>query len=263
MRILKSCWLISPCFAVLLAAAPARAGFVTATLANSYNSALNPSDAVTINMGDGSPANISYNPGKVNWTLNTESGILLPANFITFCLELTQDINPGGQYTYNVTPVASAPTPGSSQTGGINGMGATKANEIALLWGAFYGQIGTDGTKAAAFQLAIWKIEYDWGDSNQANFGKGNFQAQNNSSTIGDPVGLATTWLNDLSNPNNHYTAAQNLEALTSTSAQDQIVQALPVPPSAYLAGIGTLCLLGYGYLRRKPLLLSRIAVPA
>ena len=59
-------------------------------------------------------------------------------------------------------------------------MGATKADKIEELWGAFYGSIGTDGTKGAAFQLAIWKIEYDWGSTSSSDFTKGNFQASGN-----------------------------------------------------------------------------------
>jgi hypothetical protein len=238
--------LIAPLVIIFLAAAPVWADFqVTATLDNTNT--LSPSAPVMINLGDGASPSVSYTPGEVNWTLVSASGITLPNKFITFCLELTQDIYLGQTYTYSVTDLASAPKPGSGATGGTSGMGPTKANKIAQLWGGFYDQIGTDGVKAAAFQLAIWKIEYDWGHPYEANLATGNFQA---SSPNNAAVSQATTLLKDLET--HSYQTAPNLSALTSPDAQDQLVQGLPVPPTAYLAGFGVLSLLGYGYVKRR-----------
>src|SRR5438132_2807655 len=116
MRILKNWWLTSPLFMLLLTAVPARAGFVTASLDNTNT--LSPSAPVTINLGDGTKPTVSYTPGEVNWTLNSNtSNIVLPTHFISFCLELTQDISTGTSYQYSVVTVDKAPNPGSSQSG--------------------------------------------------------------------------------------------------------------------------------------------------
>lgn len=74
-------------------------------------------------------------------------------------------------------------------------MGDIKAREIAQLWGAFFGTLGTSNDMAAAFQLAIWKIEYDWGSANLNNFAAGNFRAAAYSGNT-TPITQATTWLN-------------------------------------------------------------------
>ena len=111
--------------------------------------------------------------------------------------------------------------------------------------------IGNNGTKAAAFQLAIWKIESDWGDnyaldfsSNPTNGPLNNFQASGNSAATDQAV----TWLTDLEN---HTYDRAGLVALTNDRYQDQVA-AVPVPPSILLAGSGILCLFGCGWVRRR-----------
>jgi hypothetical protein len=215
-------------------------------------------------LGDGTTPTVNYTPGEVNWTLSSNtSNIVLPKKFITFCIELTQDISTGTSYQYSVVSVDKAPKPGSTQSG--DGMGTYKAGEIAKLWTAYYSSIGTDGDKAAGFQLAIWKIEYDWtsSSSQSTSFTTGNFRATD---TSNNAITDATAMLKDVIQYDSSLQAAPNLWALSSdgtSGAQDQIVQSLPAPRSAYLAGIGALCLLGYGYLRRKPRLLPRAVLPA
>ena len=259
---------------VLVAVAPAGADFnttVTATLDGSNT--LSPSEAVEINLGGGntpgtSPS-LNYTPGAVNWTQGgnpNQQNTLLPTDFTTFCIELTQDISPGSTYTYNLTALQDAPNPGTANTGGKGGMGAAKATEIAYLWGTFHSSIGTSGDKAddnaAAFQLAIWKIEYDWGDSSldasTVFFTSGNFQASSLNGDA-DPINTAISWLQQLENGKN-LTFDNNLVALTSSSYQDQVTEVatnpfantVPVPSTLYLIGAGGLCLFGYGFMRRR-----------
>ncbi len=261
MRTSQSGWPVTALLVVLAALAPARADFNTVTATLNTNNTLNPSAPVEINLGGGTSPSINYTPGVVNWTqTGTQRNSLLPTDFTTFCIELTQDISPGGAYTYTLSALQNAPNPGTSQTqsnGTGSGMGTTKATEIEYLWGTFYSLIGNNGDNAAAFQLAIWKIEYDWGDASlpgtldgAVSFSSGNFQA---SPLDGDtaPITTATNWIKQLESGQN-LTLDGNLVALTSSSYQDQIAQAAPVPSTLCLIGAGVLCLFGYGFTRRR-----------
>jgi hypothetical protein len=238
--------------ALLCAGRPAQAGTITAQLnGTGLDGIINPGADVTINVGNGSTPNVAYHPGVVNWTLiSNNSSLPFASHFTTFCIELTQDISPGNPYTYTLTDLANAPKPGTSQTGNGNGMGATKATEISELWAKYYSSIGTSGTNAAAFQLAIWKIEYDWNNLPAQGtdfFTSGNFQASGNA-----PVTqLATTWLTYLEQHPN-LPQAVGLVALTSPGSQDQVTQVLPAPPGLCLAGAGALCLGGFVWFRRR-----------
>lgn len=132
-------------------------------------------------------------------------------------------------------------------------MGDAKATAIAQLWGNYYNSI-VDGNTAAAFQLAIWKIEYDWGDKNYDTFSAGNFRASGNSTATTD----AEQWIQYVYN-NPGLLQAANLWALSNPNIQDQITQldggdpvAAPVPPTFLLGGVGCLSLLAYAWLGRK-----------
>jgi hypothetical protein len=267
-----------------IVAAQAQAGMLTATLSSS--DPLNPATPVNINLGDGTTAGMFvYTPGVVNWTIapgGNQTGLNIPTNFTSFCIELTQDISPGNSYAYTVntsdpnTGLASAPV---SSTPG-NGMGTAAANALAQLFGQYYNTMMANGTgvDAAAFQLAIWKIEYDWGipgdtsiSAGNTSFATGNFLA--NSSGVGSTnvnnanaaISLAENWLNSIAaNPITDTPASVGLYALTNPNYQDQIIEvppsSLPVPSTAYLAGFSILCLFGYRYVSRKTLGMKRIA---
>ena len=99
--------------------------------------------------------------GVSNWTRSatnpgTFAGSPTPGEkFGVFCLEPDQEFPSGNTVAYNVIALDSDPTNGPT--------GAAKANAIRELWGRFRGAIGTDGTKAAAFQMAVWEIVTDSG----------------------------------------------------------------------------------------------------
>src|SRR4051794_16871122 len=99
--------------------------------------------------------------GVSNWTRSatnpgTFAGSPTPGEkFGVFCLEPDQEFPSGNTVAYNVIDLDSDPTNGP--------MGAAKAGAIRELWGRFRGAIGTDGTKAAAFQMAVWEIVTDSG----------------------------------------------------------------------------------------------------
>jgi hypothetical protein len=245
MRASKIAWLVG-CLLVIGLAGQGRADFVTATLnGTGLDNTLNPGAYVTINLGDGLTPSINYKPGVVNWTGSPTNAPALRGAFTTFCLELTQDISPGATYVYNLVAMDNAPKPGSAATGGPGGMGATKASEIRQLWTGFHSSIGSDGTKAAAFQLAIWKIECDWGTGPAAtDLTTGNFRASGNNSATSQ----ASTWLTNLTQ--NQYAPDPSLMAMSSPSYQDQLVAVpMPAPPGIVLGGSGLVVLLAYAYL--------------
>src|SRR5258708_25213821 len=129
MRRSKIAWLPGCLVIVFVIAGQARAEFVTATLnGTGLADIISPGATVSINLGDGTAPGISYKPGFVNWTGSSTNSPAFRGQFTTFCLELTQDINPGTAYTYIVVSLENAPKPGSPATGGPGGMGTTKAN---------------------------------------------------------------------------------------------------------------------------------------
>ncbi|RFC49781.1 MAG: hypothetical protein DUW69_000882 [Verrucomicrobia bacterium] len=88
------------------------------------------------------------------------------ASLYTFCIDLAQYVNFGGNYTFQYTAVPNAPITSSIGTP----MGATKADHLSLLYGSVFGSnlsgytpLTTLNTaaKRQGFQLAVWNIVFD------------------------------------------------------------------------------------------------------
>ena len=171
-------------------------------------------------------------------------------NFLTFCVEINQDVHLGGTYTFYTGTVESAPTPGNPIPGS-SGMGAAKAALLDELWARHYADI-TDANSGAAFQVAVWDIVYDA----DFNLNVGNFHAYGNTSAIN----LAASWLTDINTNASDY-PNPNLIALKSNDYQDQVTFG-PPPKSPPLstplpsaASGATVALFGLGLKRlgRRP----------
>lgn len=176
--------------------------------------------------------------GWTNATVTTGSGTTSIPNFNTACVEVVQNVYWNTPATWTVGSLATAPNPGNinNLTGG---MGADAAGLIQALYNAHTdafgnftgaGSIGGSSVDAGAFQMAIWKIEYDSatqfnGSTFNPNFTTGRMISQNPSSaeTI-----LATQWLTGLQKA-----PVTNVYALISTTGQDQAVIGLAILPAA------------------------------
>lgn len=145
---------------------------------------------------------------------------LLPEQFQAFCIDVNQTIQYGQSYTFTVTPIEDAPTPGG-------GMGLAKANLLRELWGRHYAASLTSNTNAAAFQSAIWEVVNDPG----TNLSGGSLRIQGH----GASVSLAQSWLDGLNGDASFFAPVY---ALTSDETQDMIV---PGPSTLALLGLATM----------------------
>jgi hypothetical protein len=144
-------------------------------------------------------------------------------NFDAFCLEPDQELPSAPNIPYTVVDLESAPPEGSS----IGTMGAVKANQVRELWARFRAAVGTDNTKAAAFQMALWEIVADSGKDLAA----GAFKADTTTATGQAVKDQAQAWLDQV----NGAGPKANLLALTSPCDQDQIFECPAKPPTTPL----------------------------
>jgi len=141
-------------------------------------------------------------------------------NFDAFCLEPDQEFPSLPNVPYTVVDLESAPPEGSS----IGNMGAGKANLVRELWGRFRNAVGSDNTKAAAFQMALWELVADTGKDLAA----GAFVADASTGSGVAVKNQAQAWLDQV----NGAGPKANLLALTSPIDQDQVFE---VPPTTQL----------------------------
>jgi hypothetical protein len=206
-------------------ATAAHAGTVTATFSN-----VNPGEVVTITDGYGTSNQWSATgwAGVYNFV---NAGGDLQGNLKSFCIDISQDIYQNLTVTFTTAALQNAPVPGQS-------MGQTRANLIAELWYQDYASIGASNSKAAAFQVAVWKIINE--TTSSMNVSTGTFRVTDSN----DPgtLTLANQWLAAL-DPTGNGPKEKDLLALTSSQYQDYVVET-PVPPGVVLASIGTVCFL-------------------
>lgn len=142
-------------------------------------------------------------PGATPIVYNTRVGVFqfkrvggtysgLPAvdgQFGALCLEVNQHART--RY-YDVVGLTDAPVPGDLNAGPMN---ASTAEYMRELWGRYYGSIGADDIKGAAFQLAVWEIVHD----SRFDLSGGVFSvATPMSPNTAKAMTQATTWLQSL-----------------------------------------------------------------
>ncbi|MFO0784585.1 MAG: hypothetical protein U0636_12995 [Phycisphaerales bacterium] len=165
--------------------------------------------------------------GQIGITISNSSGLNLDGSWISYCTEISQNIQiGGGAQTYTISSVADLPTPGA-------GMGSARAEAIARMYFAAGGaQYSNDNDFCGAFALAIWKVSDDF-DGTLASLGLGSGNLVLNSS-----INVATqNYLDFL------FGAAANLNGpqasilgLGNGSYQDLIIE-VPGPGALALLG--------------------------
>ncbi len=231
-----------------LGAMPSRAAGARTITATLNNGPLGQNMNVDLNISGGS--NYDYTNqyvGEYGWTRsstsNSNNNYSGPPNlgqsFIIFCVDLTQDMSYGHTYTYTVESLAQAPSPNGGTTGvPSGGMGTTAANRISELWGRDFSNSFT-ATQAAAFQVAIWQIEY--GTNLTINNAANDITFGNDTAAINQ----AQTWLNGLTGNSADYA---DLAAISCPTAQDQVI-VVPTPKAVWM---GLLMVAGMGWIGLK-----------
>lgn len=170
--------------------------------------------------------NASSGTGSLSW---------LAGQVTTFCADLTQQVTSSGA-TYSATAIQNLPV-----SSGWPSMGPQRAQAVFELYTAAADrQFGTNADWAAAFQIALWEIVYDYNPSSPSSFnlGAGNVRVTNTSggalgtgimSKVTELVGLLGSGLTSV-----------GLVGLSNPHKQDQIVQVIPLPPAGW-AGLAML----------------------
>ncbi len=201
------------------------------------------SRSLTITAKVGSSTSVMTSAGAYKWNVTGDSGgstfsnnLVNSVPLYTFCIQAFQTT---GQSTYNVTGLGGNVPVGGRDAGAIDALAAAQIQGLYNKYGAsidynksksaysFNGTAYTDDQVAAAFQLAIWEIEYDGGAGGEG-FGKttnyfssGNLKAVKSGSTADGQaaINLANGWLNNFT-PDNSIASL----ALVSGSRSDQFL---------------------------------------
>jgi len=203
-----------------------------ATIIALFNGELT-SEAIQRDVGDGAGF-VDTTTGEFSFTITGgTAGTGLATTFLAFCIEPREFVSPGSTYTYTLNPLSAGTT-------NIGGMGATKAGELAELFGRYYPDFSVtlDAQHASALQIAAWEIVRE--NSGTLNVLTGNVEYRN----AADPAALtlAQTYLSSLNGTGPKLT---DVYALTQVGAQDVIVQirgasitATPEPITSATVGI-------------------------
>jgi hypothetical protein len=208
----------------------------------------------------------------------------IAVNLVTFCLQLNQAVTSPDDFT--ITNLTNAPIPVKKGLygGGLDpspappvgtNMSDDTAQLLEWLWTDHIVEAFSSADLAAAFQLAVWKLEYDGRNTGVVDWSTGHIRASGTSGILATAAGWinsvstlhafdsalnAVLATNDTALINAAYTQAGlvHLAALTSQSGQDQITPYdtgtspfVSVPEPGSMAVWGLLAFAGIAFSRR------------
>ncbi|MBX3358639.1 MAG: hypothetical protein KF745_09445 [Phycisphaeraceae bacterium] len=180
----------------------------------------------------------TFSIGELTYEFRNGTGEASVLNGViqTFCADLAQDSSFEWEQ-YNIVPLEDAPDPGPA-------MGASRAQAIANIFAGANGQQHATPDYAAAFQMMVWKIIYDY-DGTEAsvdvNTGTVNF-----SSSANYFAGVMDKY-NELRGFLGTAAPIGGLRGASNPNFQDQLV-VVPSPGSLALVGAA----LGLAAVRRR-----------
>jgi hypothetical protein len=105
-----------------------------------------------------------------NVTAQSGNTFTFPTQLQLFCIELQQNITPGSSNTFDVLSAdqgSKGVNTGLSANISLSGIGATRANNLEVLYAHVFGStynpstvLNTDDLKSS-FQLAVWELSHD------------------------------------------------------------------------------------------------------
>jgi hypothetical protein len=201
------------------------AGTTLADTVNATFTGVSPGQSVTMRLNGN---NINTTAGAFNFVRKAADPGTLPGftpTFQGFCIDLTEYVQVGHDYSWTTHAVADSPTSNAGP------MGAANAARLGRLFANHFTGLSS-AQQYAAFQIAVWEIVFDDG----VNLDSGDLKCTNAPSGTKD---LAQSWLNTLGSG-----AGWNLIAIDDEPGCAQGHQGYvmaPAPGAAALMGMGAL----------------------
>lgn len=203
----------------------ALAGTTFADTDNARFTGVSPGQSVTMRL-DGN--NINTSAGGFNFLRNASNPGTLAGfspGFVGFCIDLTEYVQVGHDYSWTTHAVANSPTSDAGP------MGAANAQRLGRLFANHFNHLSS-AQQFAAFQIAVWEIVFDEG----VDLDHGSLKC---TSAPSGTKALAQSWLNTLGSG-----AGWNLIAIDDEPGCEQGHQGYvmaPAPGAAALMGLGAL----------------------